>query len=82
MFSNSLVALNHACYAFGCRILKRVEKARAWPEAEFFIENVPDEIWGEVGDNLGEAKLEVSEVRAFAKSRSSLNCPGFRKRLT
>ncbi|HXZ94580.1 MAG TPA: class I SAM-dependent methyltransferase [Dehalococcoidia bacterium] len=28
-----------------------MEKARAWPEAEFFIDNVPDEIWGEVGDN-------------------------------
>ena len=51
MFSNSLVAFKHACYAFGCRIFKRVEKARAWPEAEFLIDNVPNEIWGEVGDN-------------------------------
>jgi 2-polyprenyl-3-methyl-5-hydroxy-6-metoxy-1,4-benzoquinol methylase len=51
MFSNSLTALNNACHDFGCRILKRVEKARAWPEAEFFIENVPKEIWGEVGDS-------------------------------
>ena len=75
MFSNSLVALNHACYAFGCKILKRVEKARAWPEAEFFIENVPDEIWGEVGDNYANWVYQqgffAALIKCFNQNESS-----------
>jgi len=75
MFSNSLVALNHACYAFGCRILKRVEKARAWPEAEFLIENVPNEIWGEVGDNYANWVYQqgffAALIKCFNQNESS-----------
>jgi len=74
MFSNNLAALNHAGYACGCRILKRVEKARAWPEAEFFIENVPDEIWGEVGDNYANWVYQqgffAALIRCFASDES------------
>jgi SAM-dependent methyltransferase len=74
MFSNSVVALNNAGYAFGCKILKRVEKAKAWPEAEFFIENVPDEIWGEVGDNyvnwVYQQGFFAALIRCFASDES------------
>jgi SAM-dependent methyltransferase len=45
MFSNRFSSFY---YAFWCRMFKRFEKARSWPEAEFFIENVPNEIWGGV----------------------------------
>jgi len=67
MFINSLVALNHACYAFGCRIFKRAEKARAWPEAEFFIDNVPNEIWGEVGDSYVNWVYQQGFIAALVK---------------
>jgi SAM-dependent methyltransferase len=54
--------------------LKRVEKARAWPEAEFFIENVPDEIWGEVGDNcvnwVYQQGFFAALVRCFDRNES------------
>jgi SAM-dependent methyltransferase len=45
MFSNRVSSFY---YAFCCRIFKRLDRTRACPEAEFFIENVPNEIWGGV----------------------------------
>jgi SAM-dependent methyltransferase len=54
--------------------LKRVEKARAWPEAKFFIENVPDEIWGEVGDNYANWVYQqgffAALLKCFTKNES------------
>lgn len=32
--------------SFFYRIFKRLEKAQAWPDIGFFIENVPSKIWG------------------------------------
>jgi SAM-dependent methyltransferase len=39
--------------ASSCRDFKRFERKWAWPEAEYLIDNVPDEIWGDVvGDSV------------------------------
>jgi SAM-dependent methyltransferase len=49
MFFNTLKSFYYACC---CRIFKRMERTSAWAEAEYLIENVPNEIWGEVGDSF------------------------------
>ena len=49
MFFNTLKYFYYACC---CRIFKRMERTSAWAEAEYLIENVPNEIWGEVGDSF------------------------------
>jgi 2-polyprenyl-3-methyl-5-hydroxy-6-metoxy-1,4-benzoquinol methylase len=49
MFFNTLKSFYYAC---GCCIFKRMDKKYAFPETEFLIENVPNEVWGEVGDSF------------------------------
>ncbi len=45
MFLNTLTSSYYASWG---RFFKRMEKGRAWLEARYLIDNVPDEIWGKV----------------------------------
>jgi len=71
MFSNTLKSFYYACC---CRIFKRMERTSAWAEAEFLIENVPNEIWGEVGDSFTNWVYQqgffAAMIKCFARNES------------
>ena len=71
MFPNALKSFYYAC---SCRIFKRMDKKYAFPETEFLIENVPDEVWGEVGDSFTNWVYQqgffAALIKCFASSES------------
>ena len=72
MFFNTLKYFYYACC---CRIFKRMERTSAWAEAEYLIENVPNEIWGEVGDSFTNWVYQqgffAALIKCFAQNESS-----------
>jgi 2-polyprenyl-3-methyl-5-hydroxy-6-metoxy-1,4-benzoquinol methylase len=61
-------------YANVCSIFKRMEKKYAFPETEFLIENVPNEVWGEVGDSytnwVYQQGFFAALIKYFARNES------------
>jgi SAM-dependent methyltransferase len=71
MFSNTLKSFYYAC---GCKIFKRLDRTYAWAETEFLIENVPNEVWGEVGDSytnwVYQQGFFAALIKCFARNES------------
>jgi SAM-dependent methyltransferase len=61
-------------YANVCSTFKRMDKKYAFPETEFLIENVPNEVWGEVGDSFTNWVYQqgffAALIKCFAKNES------------
>jgi 2-polyprenyl-3-methyl-5-hydroxy-6-metoxy-1,4-benzoquinol methylase len=71
MFSNTFKSFY---YANLCSIFKRMDKKYTFPETEFLIENVPNEVWGEVGDSytnwVYQQGFFAALIKCFAKDES------------
>ncbi len=71
MFTNTLKSFY---YASCCRIFKRMERTSAWAETEYLIDNVPNEIWGEVGDSFTNWVYQqgfcAALIRCFVRNES------------
>jgi len=78
MFSNRLESTYQA---FCSRIFKRMEKSRAWPEAEYFVDNAPNEMWGVVGESytnwVYQQGFFAALIKCFAPDKPSLKMVDF-----
>jgi len=78
MFPDKLASVYQA---FCSRVFKRMEKSRAWPEAEYFVDNAPNEMWGVVGESytnwVYQQGFFAALIKCFAPDKPSLKIVDF-----
>lgn len=78
MFSDRLTSTYQT---FCSRVFKRMEKSRACPEVEYFVDNAPNEMWGIVGESytnwVYQQGFFAALIKCFATDKPSLKIVDF-----
>ncbi len=73
MFSDRLASFYQSIC---CKLFRRMEKSRAWPEAVYLLNNAPEEMWGVVGESytnwLYQQGFFAALIKCVAPDRPSL----------
>jgi SAM-dependent methyltransferase len=73
MFSNRLASVYQSIC---CTLFRRMEKSTAWPEAEYLLNNAPEEMWGVVGESytnwVYQQGFFAALIKCLAPDRPSL----------